>query len=148
VDQRELQQLLFAAARELLAAVDGPQQGLITVTFANDSGVRIEVKSSSPRGSWPLGQLQAADPKAADSLEILREALLSNEERAAVLALEARPLTAASLSKRVNVGLTSTKLMLAGLVARGILRSGSHGYEIVHPLFLDVARQANRRPTS
>jgi hypothetical protein len=142
VDQRQLQALLFALARELLAGVDAAQSGPVQVVLDNGT-VRVRLRQESP-GPTAVGPW--LDPGAAQQLQLLRESLLTDQERETLLVLAGGPLSARTLARRIGVGLTSAKLRFAGLVDRGILRPGPRGYVITQPLFLAIAR-ANRSPT-
>jgi hypothetical protein len=70
--------------------------------------------------------------------------LFSDDERAAVLALAGGPKTALELSRRCGWGesvSTRSKILLANLVDRRVLRVGDDGYELTDPLVAELARR-------
>lgn len=142
MDQRQLQGILFAVARLLLAGVDGLQLGPVSVVLSNGR-VRLELHQDAPEGT-PADVLGApSNGPDADLLALLSRTQLGDLERSAVLALAQKPLPAHAVARRIGAGISRTKVLLTGLADRGILRTGRDGYAVTDPRFVALARGEN-----
>jgi hypothetical protein len=115
-------------------------------TFRTVRQILSEVSEATLRAVEAALRLTAGPPTAVEGLSVfLLATYLGDTERSVVLALESRPLKAEPLAVRLGLDAPTTqfRVLLAGLVERGILRVDRSGY-VVDPRAVEAARLAKR----
>lgn len=129
MDQRQLQGVLFAAARELLAGVDGAQTGPVWVEIRNNHA-RVELTQREPE---PLRDNDTA------TLHLLEGCFVTAEQGEVIRLLAHGSMTTEEIAEHLHISLTKLKILLAALVDRGVLDAGRRGYTVRHPVFIKIA---------
>jgi hypothetical protein len=125
---------------ELLALL-GRQAGPgVSMTIHHATIICRDKAGGAPPADLPADQ--------AVQLHFLRHAFLGFLELELVKALARQPLSGRALCRRVDVCESRVKILLAGLVDRGVLRTGRAGYELTDPVIMQVVRELEAEETA